>query len=175
MAALEAGWDLIVPGTGYDLSLGQGRPPTCAVVVAGPTGRLSPAAIVSADETTGRPDTTPTSFLIYVPEVDQGDDGLMYEVTFHCEPSESLTYLTYDIDIVSPESDWGVPDFREPTHGWASWLGDELIVAWSEAGNDDQGAKRLTLEEIARGPGDAGFLVALARAIIVARVLDDGL
>lgn len=172
--ARDEGWDVVVPGTGYDMD-GGGAAARSLMVIGGPRGALDEAVLVVPDGAPDAPEPTVPAFLFGVADAPWDEAENLNEVTFHCDPSEEPSFSTFTIDLVLAEIGWGFPDFREPTHGWASWIGDELIVAWAEPGNDDQGAARRTIEGVGDRAVSQAFWVRLARTIALARGVDDGL
>jgi hypothetical protein len=172
--ARDEGWDVVIPGSGYD-DCGLSHVPA-VIILGGPGGPLEEAVWVAPEGPSRTGEEPPvTEFLFQLADGDCFDPEMLYEVRFDSDPLEGRPFSTFRMDLVLTESTWGFPDFREPTHGWASWLGDELIVAWTEPGNDDQGAQKTTIEGSDDLAFSQAFWVRLARAIALVRGLDGGL
>jgi hypothetical protein len=87
------------------------------------------------------------------------------EITFDCDPTDEPSFSTFSTEVVVPDGFWGFPDFREPTHGWASWLGSELVIAWTRPGDELQECGKQSFSPPEYGVFYTGFWVALARCI----------
>lgn len=82
--ARDEGWDVVIPGTGYDLGE-SGRVPTGVIVLAGPYGPLEPDAWVAPDAAPDAGPGLPTgAFLFHMPDVDWNDPEILFEIRFHC-------------------------------------------------------------------------------------------
>lgn len=163
--AAHLGWDAIVPGTDFDYDSRPGEPESVLLL-----GRLGGKPIEPlAIRANGEPAAVQSpvaEFLFATPGADWIDPSMFNEVRFRCDPDEEPSFTTFEVDLVLPGASWGPPDFRETTHGWMSWLGEDFVMSWTEPGNDFQGTRTLRVHQGNDDTSAQWFWVRAARAFI---------
>lgn len=168
-AAAVEGWDIVIPGTGYEDNSESAEE---IVILAGPSGTLEyPVRIARHPDEEIDEDKVDVAFLFLpdpgsvLTEESDWEAQACREITFDCDPTDEPSFSTFSTEVVIPDGFWGFPDFREPTHGWASWLGSELVIAWTRPGDELQECRKQSFSPPEYGVFYTGFWVALARCI----------
>lgn len=159
-AAAAAGWDAIIPGSGYDHPPDE---PAELVVIAGPGGMLKPPVVVSPSGNRPQDGKDVATTFLYLMDPSLPDLTYPREIAFS-SGADVISFTTYREDTVEPTTPWGFPDFREPTRGWVGWVGTTLVVTYIRPGDQAIGCAEVQFEPTEDGTLDQAFWVAVARA-----------
>jgi hypothetical protein len=160
-AAAADGWDVIIPGANYDYDEGR-EPAEEVIILAGPTGPLDPIVRVKLADRSSLNDDRPVSSFFFL--VDPADPDFDYGHEIRFDGDLEMGYSGFQLDIVLAERSWGFPDMREPTIGWLSCQGSEVVCAWARPGEAAQGTWEATID-VDSGPEDQRYWVAVAREV----------
>jgi hypothetical protein len=142
LAASRAGWDIIIPGSGYDFET-PFRPPDQepslaaeVVVAAGPDGPLDTSISVTLANGATTELEWPAERFFYL---DNSLSGQLdqYEIAFENQDLDA-GYSAFTIRFVKADEPWGFPDFRDPLYGWVSCVGSSVACAWAFPLGDDE-------------------------------------
>jgi hypothetical protein len=161
-AAAADGWDIVIPGSGYDYDDPRATPEE-VIVLAGPDGPVEPVVRLRlADGSAINDDALVASFYFLA---DPSDPEAEYSQEISFDGDLEMSNSGFSLDLVLPERSWGFPDFREPTLGWVSCQGSQVVCAWARPGDELQGTWEATIEGLDDGPEHQRFWVTVAREI----------
>jgi hypothetical protein len=159
-AAAAEGWDVLIPGNGYDYPPAT---PEEIVIVAGPAGPIDPIVRLPVGDRSAPEEGTLYEPFFFLTDPSGYESDYCSEISF--EGALEMGYSGFVLAVVLSERSWGMPDFRESMVGWVSHSGGEVVCAWALPGEYAQGTWERTVSGLDDGPEHPRFWLTIAREI----------